>query len=112
MANYDPKSVTKLFFNGAFGGMSLTCVCVLVSLNFFDQQWDGANNVKGAATKCMFVWEKESGGEKKTQEESGKFGLCVCHIPFIIATAGTRRQLKVEVELFNVCKLLNILLLK
>lgn len=32
------------------------------------------------------------------------------NIPFVITTAGTRRQLKVEVEFFNVCKLLNILL--
>lgn len=32
------------------------------------------------------------------------------NIPFVITTARTRRQLKVEVEFFNVCKLLNILL--
>lgn len=30
--------------------------------------------------------------------------------PFVISTAWPRRQLKVEVEFFNVCKLLNILL--
>lgn len=36
--------------------------------------------------------------------------VCACDTPFVIATAGTRRQLQVEVELFDVCKLLNILL--
>ncbi len=32
------------------------------------------------------------------------------YVPFVIATTGTRRQLKVEVELFDICKFLNILL--
>lgn len=41
------------------------------------------------------------------QKQSTKPGW---NTPFVIATAGTRRQLQVEVELFDVCKLLNILL--
>lgn len=32
------------------------------------------------------------------------------YVPFVIATTGARRQLKVEVELFDICKFLNILL--
>ncbi len=32
------------------------------------------------------------------------------YVPFVIATTGTRRQLKVEVELFDICEFLNILL--
>lgn len=32
------------------------------------------------------------------------------HSLFLIATAGSRRQLEIEVEFFNVCKLLHILL--
>lgn len=44
------------------------------------------------------------------RSNTGVNGRGVAHVPFVIATAGTRRQLQVEVELFNVCKLLNILL--
>lgn len=53
---------------------------------------------------CVEIIKGEEGDMERNKVDKKEY------VPFVIATTGARRQLKVEVELFDICKFLNILL--